>query len=634
MSDSLRDLLDSLRNAASKPADSDAQDQLLSATKQLGPQIAKFVATAKRNEGEIDDYNRQTVSDDAKSTQESVQKLLGAVKGALSADNSGTDISQAMKAMDANDAQIESAEFSAMSDLLVSGDKDGAIEVAQQFADSFNEAVDGLYKTSLAKGPLGPAAADVANKLGEFITASEGLAGNLDKDAQRRMFERLKELSMNTGNFLKAVRGVRQQKGSEESLKNNKESKEAVNRSMAQLLGIAMGKDTKDIDAAIASTKAEIGNLKPKPDGKEASLANKMLAQRNKALHAASQQLANVAKNNPNRTGATAKIVATMAKNLVSAANSAAGAVTEEVMQRKVINLSRAVIENAVGVLEAASSTAVTGASKDLDDSLQRLGASVASLEGSTTGSSFPEVDKAVNSVFLKAIELTKPSGGVKGRSRREILRDLDEATAQLTGNMAGLVSAARMGTAKVGIYAEGVEENTNKIVDSAVAARAPLSDSGNLSIDPIVEQYAGHCDTILSNPADSKSVGPATVQLGQLTKALGANARNTAQGLAEFPERQKTYVNSGTLPFVPFLMTNLLAKALAAGVPKLVAAVKSGKPALISKCADFLKVPLPSPTFLPSPLLVISFLPLFHYSLTSRADHRPEARSLSSRCH
>eukprot|EP01128_Nolandella_sp_AFSM9_P006787 TRINITY_DN3568_c0_g1_i1.p1 TRINITY_DN3568_c0_g1~~TRINITY_DN3568_c0_g1_i1.p1 ORF type:complete len:2426 (+),score=783.97 TRINITY_DN3568_c0_g1_i1:67-7278(+) len=576
MGDSLHNLLDSLRSAVDSPQNTDAQDELLAATKQLGPQMAKFVATTKRHEGEIEDYNRAAVNSDGKATQDSVQKLLGAVQGAQNADSSGTDITQAVKAMEGNDAQIESAEFSAMSDLLVAGDRDGAIEVAQQFAEQFNQNVDGLYQTSIGKGPLGPSANDVTNSFGDFITAAEGLAGNLDKEAQKRMFESLKALSLNTGDFLKAVKNVRLQKGSKDSQTKNKDAKEAVNKSMAQLLGIAMGKDTKDIDNAISAVNNEMKNLRPAADGKDFAQAAKTLAQRNKAIHAASQQLANVAKSNPKRAGATAKIVATMAKNLVLAANSAAGAASEEVEQTKLINQSRSVLDNTLAVLEAAAATTVTGASKGLDDAVQRLGASVAALEGSTTGSSFPEVDKAVNSVFLKASELNGNGSGQPGRSRREILRDLDDATAQLTGNMAGLISAARMGTAKVGIYAQGVGENSNKIVDSALAARAPLSNQAQINLDPVIEAYVGHCDTILSNPANSKQVGPSTVQLGQLTRQLGSKARATAQSLASTPDRQKVYVNS--------------AKALAAGVPKLVAAVKSGKPALISKCADFLK--------------------------------------------
>lgn len=60
-----------------------------------------------------------------------------------------------------------------------------------------------------------------------------------------------------------------------------------------------------------------------------------------------------------------------------------------------------------------------------------------------------------------------------------------------------------------------------------------------------------------------------------RLTKDFAASARDDAIALAHDKERQKNFINAS--------------KSMSAGLPKLVAAIKSNNPPLIQKCAEFL---------------------------------------------
>lgn len=193
------------------------------------------------------------------------------------------------------------------------------------------------------------------------------------------------------------------------------------------------------------------------------------------------------------------------------------------------------------------------------------------------SGSTFPQVNASLDTIRRAVIRLEDPPASHKnlqGRSRREIMRDLDNSCGSLAGSISGLLSAARMGTEKVAIYASETSENVARIVDAAIAAKLPAPASKALQVDAHVGEYLGKCDEIISNPGNKATIGPATIAIGNITKQIASGARDTAAKLEG--EHQKIYVNS--------------AKALAAGVPKLIAAVKGGKPALISKCAEFLK--------------------------------------------
>lgn len=197
MGDALHGLLAALKDACASPNNQASQDALLQNTRQIGPQIAKFVASTKRAEGELSPLVAAEVAKNATATQDRISKLLGAVKSAQNADTNGCDISGAVKLMEANNAQIESAQFSAMSGLLVAaGDREGAIEVLQQYGESFNGAMDALERAAENAGPLSTPSNAVAVSLGDLVAAFEGVAGSIDGESQKSLFDMLKKLSV------------------------------------------------------------------------------------------------------------------------------------------------------------------------------------------------------------------------------------------------------------------------------------------------------------------------------------------------------------------------------------------------------------------------------------------------------
>src|SRR5262249_49786265 len=149
---------------------------------------------------------------------------------------------------------------------------------------------------------------------------------------------------------------------------------------------------------------------------------------------------------------AAAKLIAPMARNIVAAANATAGAAADDATRTKILEGTRAVLEEAAVVLEAAGSAAVTGHHEPLEEAAARLGAQVAALEGSATGSRVPEVDTTLERIHKVTLRLDAAQlpADVQGRSRKEILKALDTACETLAGSLAGLLQAARLGTGKL----------------------------------------------------------------------------------------------------------------------------------------------------------------------------------------
>lgn len=585
MGDALKTLLTTLAAAARQPQNEAAQEALLNSTKQLGPQVAKFVASAKRSDP-LMGGKAKDVQQDASQTQDKLGKLLSAVQNAQKADVSGADVSTALKNMEANQASIASAQFSAASDLLVApASREAAQEVLQQMAEGLAGKLEGLSRAALSSGPLALPSNEVASAMGDLVMAAEGVAGALPKERQAALFAHLQALATETSQAIKTARTVRVDKGSDHAKAAADAARAKAQTALGNLVAAAAGQDQTEITETAQAVRHEQTQLRPTRDGQDYKTASAALAQRTKALQAAAQQLVAQARSNPKRVGAAAKLLQPMARNIVAAANAAAGAAPDEAQRKKLLDSVNNVLGEAARAVEAAGAASATGHMEAVEEAVQRLGALIAALETSATGSRVPEVESVLERIakLTQRLEAARVPQDVEGKSRKDVLKTLDGAIETLAGSLAGLLQASRLGTGKLGLYASETGEGVQRIVEASLQARAPFTPHQAVQVDAQVADYVRQCDEIIGNPASTAAVGSATVQLGNLTKALAAGARDVAATLQG--EHQKNYVNS--------------AKALAAGVPKLVAAVKGGKPALVSKCAEFLKV-LPPPPYGP----------------------------------
>lgn len=134
---------------------------------------------------------------------------MGAIEKTETADTSGTDISASLKDLDANEAQIEAAEFSAQSGLLSAllpgQTRDGALELLQQLSENLIPQCDTLVKTARGTGPLGEISQGVAEASRDMLTAVEAVASSApEKDTQLNILKGAKTLNANLTRLVKA----------------------------------------------------------------------------------------------------------------------------------------------------------------------------------------------------------------------------------------------------------------------------------------------------------------------------------------------------------------------------------------------------------------------------------------------
>jgi len=575
--DSARQLVDSLKPASSNPLDAQAQEQLKTTARAIAPVVAKFISEIKRTRG-LTAINEQTVSAVASALQADLQKLMSSIDKVEKADRSGADVSQALKDLDANQSQIEAAEFSAHSNLLfgtAGQTREGAVELLQQFADNLLPKVENLNRAAHGVGPMGPASVEVAESAADVSTAAEAVASTVpDTDSQMNILKSAKNLNANLARVVNASKAVRGDKDNARNEENLKQARNDFTKSLGDLLTSAKGVDMREADQAIRQIKAEVPNVRPTPGNQDFTTTAKALGLKTKAFNAASQQLARTVKTNPRRIGANAKLVATTAKQLVAASNLAAGAAETE-QQKTIVTVTKTLLDDSADLIEYCKSAAVTQQYDGLDSAAQRVGANAAILEGATSGSSFPEVDDAINSIARALDGLDDLSEDVVAKSRRGVVKDVETACVSLAGAIPRVSSAAAVGTDMIGIYAKEAANSVVAIIATAKASKGRATGAQSSVLDPVAAEFVKKCAEIMSAPGNTAVTGPATVKINQLLKEMTSNARDTAMSLAADKERQAQYINS--------------TKVLTQSVPKLAGYIKANQPDLVSKCADIL---------------------------------------------
>lgn len=482
--------------------------------------------------------------------------------------------------MDANRSQIEATLFSAQSGFLAALDAGQSIEqvlnVLLQMGEELTSSVNDLERASTNGGDISPLATTSSLVCADLIGATEGIAGILPiKEDQVRLLDTLKMLNNDLTDFITTCKDVRLGNQGKDAAA---QAKRDVAKALAQLLNNARGLDTSVSDGIVQAIRAEKNNLEGVAKaGVEFPNALKVLDLRAKATMASLQQLVNTARTSPGNTLNASKIVLSTAKQLVAAANAAAGVAPDDPTYNRLMDTTAKMIDDAANVVEAVHTALATGQFEPVTDALNQLGVSSADLQRSTSGSLVPEIDEAIARIE-RALPLLDDLS-IPGKSVRSVLRNTERGCASLPPLSESLSSAAAVGTECVGLYATEIANEVCSLIDVASAAGQEIDQAASVSarISPSTREYLTACKEIIANANQPAVVGNAAITLGRLTQALAGTAKDTAYALEDQKERQKNFVASS--------------KALGAGLPKLIAAVKANKPSIITKCTEFLQV-------------------------------------------
>jgi len=566
--------------AAAKNGDREAQERLLQAFKLTVPHANKQIAALARIPMNGLNPQTQSILGAAKAdAMAALQAMMQAAQRYEAADTGKANVADALRAIEANQQQIDAAIFTAQSGFLSPLDNESyevSLENLKGFGENMNQALNNLSKVVYAGGDLSQPSKAIADCATDLISLGESLAGSLNGDSQLKFLEALRGLNNGANKFIDACKRARIQKNDRNALNEMEGCKKEAARALCEVLSAARGINTGEMAAVIDAIRNEMNNLMAvKKEGVDYPTGVKALGLRGKAIQLAGQQLVETSQRAPQRVLQQSKLLEATAKQLVAAANAAAGASNDPNIQQNLLNVSAQVIDDLANLVDHVNTAVVTGNYEPVARALDQLGASVANLQNATSGSMFPEIDQAIASINENQAALNDPN--IPGQGTRQVLFNVENALSNLLDNADRLVTAASLGTDKTGIYAGEAANEINAILQAAASSANPIG--GQTMSAPVkqtdVQEYLNACSEIIGDPAVTNKVGPAAMKIGRLTKDFAASARDDAIALAHDKERQKNFINAS--------------KSMSAGLPKLVAAIKSNNPPLIQKCAEFL---------------------------------------------
>jgi len=573
----LSDLLGALQQASANPHHKKYQEDLLDGLKLAIPLMSKQNAAATRApvQGLEMDTQRKLLTT-RKDAQEGMQALMAAIENYENADSSSTNIAEALRNMEANQAQIDGILFTAHAGYLSPAGPttiEQALESMLVVGEQITVAVNQLERAAIThSGDLGPIATEASIITADLVAATEGVAMILPiKEDQEKLLETLKNLNSDLSDLMSTCKDVRLGNRPKEDAAGGKRD---VARDLAQLLNNARGLDTSAADSIVQAIRAEKDNLSGVArEGTEYPVAVKALDMRAKATVESVKNMFNTAQTNPGNTINASKMVLAMAKQLVAAANQASGSAPDDRAYNGILDGTAQLVEDAANVVEAVHSALATGQFEPATEALNQLGVSAAELQRSTMGSMFPEIDEAIARIERHIPLLSDPT--VPGKSAKSVLSTSERSCGPLPVVSGSLTGAAAAGTESIGRYATELASNVCALVAAGAAAGHPVTEVNPIS--PTTFAFITACKEICNSTNKPQEQANATMKAVNLAKNMADAARSNAARLEEYPERQKNFITAS--------------KALGAGMPKLIAAIKTGKPQVAAKCAEFLQV-------------------------------------------
>jgi talin len=537
-------LMENIKKAAKEPQNSDAQVKLLQAAQRALVPISQAVATSKRVAPGLQDVNqRQALNYAATTLSDGLQKLMGAIKQVSDID-SHQDMEEAIQQFDATNADIEAAEFAAQTGYLTAlpgQTREDGIALLDLNARTVAEAADDV--TGIAKDPKGRKLGDAAKKLAaasaQVVAAIKTVAATTkDKTTQKNVLQQAKKFNREVAGILTAARAVssrRDDAGLNSALTN---SRLAVKTALSSLNSAARGLDAREADEALEAINRESTNkLQPVQasgqGGAEFRNSAESMISVSKALNASLQQLAAVARANPRAMGAAARLVSSTVQKFIADSQAAAAYSANQETADAIIRSARDLADRTVNVINKAKEAAANKDAESLKALQDSLGDVARAIEAVQTQGSHPELDRAINRCLELSVMFDQPPQ-VHPMTTQQVLATLDEASQSLAASIASLVSAARMNSGKLGLFAKDATAKVEAIVAASLAAANPAPESAGVLLSQPGQAIITSVTEIMQAPQDTtRAVAAAKSVAANASKLIGS-AKNTAAKLTD----------------------------------------------------------------------------------------------------
>lgn len=537
-------MIRALNSAIAEPDNAARQEELLNLARHSIPAYHGFVVTSKRTQKFIMDLNnRQSVSYAGDEAGDSIKKLEKACK--VVSDLGGqTEIEEAMADFDAAQVDLDSAEFAASQGLLagVPGQtREAGQELLALATRSLLGTLERLVDAARTGGKLPTHIKDAAAAVGQLAGAARSMASTVtDRPTQKRVILATKDVTGDTLQLISTSRVLIVDR--QDPLKQAEIGKDytKVRSSIATLIAAGKGLDARELDEAMAAIRAEVLKISS-TQGTSSTYksASEALTSVAKALSAASSQLVGMARSNPRGVGSAAKIVSATMTQLFSTTSTAASAASEASVGEEVLKNCRALTnamlalfvacKDAAANRDAASIEALNGASKDVSDNIQGL---IVALGSATS----PECEEAAQ-MIQEAISKLGNTEGVNKRLPSQLLSEFSASTQGLSSVAQRIVTAARVSTVKLGMYAKECAVTIQNLVDSSRAASVAgeggaSSSSAGSPVQKLSMELQRACQAIVQNPRDAAAIMNAAKAATVAGKELLAIGKEVAAAL------------------------------------------------------------------------------------------------------
>jgi len=571
----------SLNAAIADPENAARQEELLNLARMSIPAYHGFVVTSKRTQKFINDLNsKQSVSYAGDEAGDAIKKLEKATK--VVSDLGGqTEIEEAMADFDAAQVDLDSAEFAASQGLLagVPGQtREAGQELLALATRSLNSTLERLVDAARTGGKLPSHIKDAASAVGQLTGAARSMASTVtDRPTQKRVIAAAKEVTFDTLQLISTARVLIVDR--QDQMKQTEIGKDhtKVRSSVASLIAAGKGLDARELDEAMSLIRAEIVKISNTvPTAASYKQASEALTSVAKALSAAASQLVGMARSNPRGVGSASKIVSSTMVQLFNATSIAASAASEATVGEEVLknarNLTNTVLSLFVAAKDAAANRDATsidslnGSSKDVTDAIQGL---IVALGSATS----PECEEAVH-MIQEAIAKLGTTDGVSKRTPAQLLMEFSASTQGLSSVAQRIITAARVSTVKLGMYAKECAVTIHNLVDSSRSAlvESASGSSSSSSVSPVQklsQDLQKACQTIIQNPKDNTTLMGAVkiaTAAGKELLAIGKEVAAALSGPEDKAQQQRVIKTTKIM----VTQTSALAKAaqLAASDP------------------------------------------------------------------
>jgi talin len=551
----MQNMMNAIRRAGQEPDNRVAQDELLQTAIRALPVYSELVLNSRKAQRFIGDANQKQDLTYAANESADVNKKLENACKSVSDLGGQSEFDEAMEDFDTAIADLDAAEFSAKQGLLVAihgQTRENALELMNVAIKRLEGAMESLVETSKRGGKLPEIVRESAAAINQVSSAVRTMAGTVnDRTTQKRIIAAAKLLTTDTQNLITAGRVLAIDAQNKEKIVELDKNQRKTKSSLATLIASAKGLDARECDEAMALIQSELQKLTgDEATGVQFKQAAEGLTSVCKALSAAVSQLVAMARSNPRGLGASAKISATTMSQVIQAANIAASSSLDKNTSLEIMSASRRLADALNNLLNSAKYAAadrddnslanLASSNTDVTDSIQNV---LSSLGGVTA----PECDEAIR-MIMDSVQLLDRGNldGVAGKGRGELLNDITNTAKTLAQLSGRIVSAARVSTAKLGLFSKQAATVIGSLINAArSAAKQPEGgEGGGFSEDGSIVLK---CVTlILQDTSDTNKVIAAAKKAAVSASKLIANNKEFAKAIpADQKLRQQNLVKA-----------------------------------------------------------------------------------------